>query len=185
MAVVKKSRVPETSHSNPYEISLANLDRFSEELGIDKNDLDTAYERQPDTYFRVADEAARSVSWVDGAKMEYENTKARVDGRIRQELAGVGGKSTETQIASQVSLDDEVQTAFRFYLSWKELATRWDALEKAFRQRSTAIDGLGRLYGASYFVKSGMSIGQNVNREREHKDVRREVGEATTSRSRP
>jgi hypothetical protein len=164
---------------DPYQISLIKLSGSAEKLGIDKNDLDTEFEHQPQDYHAVADEAARTVSWVDGAKMDYENTRALTDGEVRRSMEEEEGrKPTEAQIAARVSLTPTVQTAYRIYLNWKELSGRWDALEKAYRQRASAIEGLARLYGNSYFSKSSVAVGQRTYEDREHSVNRAAASEA-------
>jgi len=152
---------------DPLDGSLAELETFQEALKFDKHGLDDALEIQADIYYRVADKSARAISYLDGAKLRYEEMRAEVDGRIRAELAQEGSgdakakKPTEAQIMHLVSLDDDVMAAHDYFLRWKEAAARWDAMDRAFKQRASAMDSLVRLFAAGYFVRASIASAQN------------------------
>jgi hypothetical protein len=162
--------------ADPYDISEAKLQELEGSISFKKDELDEAYIEQPQLYWRVAQETAMMISWVDAAKMEYDNTRAGVDLAIRQQCADAGVKTTETQIAAQVGLNDDVQTASRNLSRWKTLAALWDGMEKTYRQRLTALDGMTRLANAEWFTRSSSII------DAQHREMRRQASAVSTTR---
>jgi hypothetical protein len=123
------------------------------QLAIDEYDLDKALVRQPQLYFMVASEVAMAISKRDAAKQNLTENEAQADSIIRRKATE---KLTEPEIKARVQLDKNVVEARDEYLELNLAVARWQALERSFDQRMSALKKLVDLYLKNYYVESGL-----------------------------
>lgn len=128
-------------------------------LKIDRYRLDDELVAQPPSYQEAAKARAMAISRRDRARDVRERVKAEAYGRIRTRLESAGSKVTETMIANEMALDEDVQRSESSVRGATQDADLWDALVLAWTQRSYALKDLVQLHVTSYTQSASSSAG--------------------------
>lgn len=123
----------------PAEIPLAELET---ELRIDRNDLESALEMQPDSFFRVAVQATLTSSRRDAAKQRLAELEADKDATLRHDARVADDKVTEKEIESEKRRDPGIKEMQRELLRLNAKLGLISALKDAFIQRSYVLKDL-------------------------------------------
>lgn len=157
------------------------LDSFEHLLRINRNNLDTEIETQPDLFFRASEIAAAAASYRDRAKYDLSIIEASSSQLIRSTDADKG-RVTEGAVKEKITLDGDVRAAGMKFLSWKKAADEWDAMKDAIEQRSRMLRDLANLYAAGYFTITSGGKAQDVNREARAEEARQKMHEKRSER---
>lgn len=128
------------------KVKASPLQKLRESLRIDRDDLDTALEEQPELYFHVAQAAATSVAEADAALLDRDQVIAKNSKEIREGFLNSGEKATEARIQEEITLCPEVQRMRRARVAAGEEAGNWQALKDSYHQRSFMLRELVALY---------------------------------------
>ena len=112
------------------------LAEYRARLRIDRTDLDGCLMEQPELYYHVSEAHALAVAARDRAKLDYEESVAKHDDKVRSRAAEEGERMTDTRTAHRVSLVSEVQALHRKWLVARARVEELLALKEAFQQRS-------------------------------------------------
>jgi hypothetical protein len=124
----------------------SRLDEYRGRLIIDRDDLDTALQQQPELFYHVADALVQAVAERDACKLELEEALAREDKSLRVAAAKTDGKLTEAAIRQQLALVPVIQDLERELLDLKRAADSWQALKEGYTQRSYMLRELVGMY---------------------------------------
>ena len=126
-------------------------ERLRGDLAINREVLDEELISQPHSYFHVGENHARAVSRRDALKQELELEEARLDEEIRENAAAESEKINNDQVKARIHADQSYQRASSKYLRARLRADEWEALKKAWEQRSYVLKDLVGLHIAGYF----------------------------------
>lgn len=169
------------------DMVLESLDRLKElegTLHIDKHDLDEVLVQHPDLYYRVAREASLATSRRDQAKQQAAEAIATADAQVREQAAIDAEKLTEAQVSNRVTLHDLVVEAKRMHQRWATASGHWDALLRAFEQRSYAIKDLCAQWRAGYYTDASGRQARNEASDRLYADDRAALAAARRGETR-
>lgn len=140
---------------------------FKNDVGIDRNSLETECEIHPSLYAFYADGYAEARAERDREKDKLDLVMAQRDSVIRKEAADAGMKTTEAVISSMVAQDKEVleqKDAYR--IACAKIYTL-DAAMGALDHRKSQLDNLVQLWIKSYYsTKSANADGSEANEKR-------------------
>jgi hypothetical protein len=105
-------------------------------LAIDRDDLDSCLEQQPELYHSVALSYEQAVSARDLAKLELEEAQAEIGAEMRTRASDNKERLTEGALDQYVTTHPRVQKLERALLKAKGSTGEWSALKEAFQQRS-------------------------------------------------
>ena len=108
-------------------------------LRIDRNDLDSCLQQQPEAYHHAAEAYILAVAQRDETKLILEELTAELDQGVRATASAAGEKLTESAIQARLTGLPKIQTLTRKLLDAKLEADRWAALKESFQQRSHAL----------------------------------------------
>lgn len=128
------------------KVKISPLQKLRDSLRIDRDDLDTALEEQPELYYHVAQAHATAVAEADAAKLDRDEVLAELDGKIRVAVEARGEKITENKIFQELQLLPLAQEARRARIKAGEVVNDWQALKDAYHQRSFMLRELVALY---------------------------------------
>lgn len=143
--------------TDPFDEQRANL-------AIDPDDLDTCLVEHAELLFHASDEHANAVARRDAAKLDLEETLARLSKRIRGDALEAKEKLTEGAISERLTVLPEIMKLQRAFLKAKHDADRWTALKEGFGQRSFMLTKLVEMYVARYSGSLDRSV--QVDRHR-------------------
>lgn len=122
----------------------------TENLEIDKFNLDDELTNQPSLYFHYASLLVEANDDVIRLKEAIDIAEAQADSRIR-EIATV--KITEAFVKGRVAQDEDVLQAHDRYFNAVKNKNLLEAAVKAFEQRRSSLDNLVRLHTTSYYAE--------------------------------
>ena len=149
---------------------------FDEDLSIDKYRLDEECLSHSSRYAYYSEAQAVAKSNVSKAKDNLEFVTAEANLRIRKEYAEKGEKFTEAVIASQLTLDKDVNEAKSKLREEEEVYARLSVAVQAMETRRSELDNLVKLYCAGYFstVKTDGNVRKGIN-EQVSADIRKNL----------
>jgi hypothetical protein len=160
-----------------------NMDDVNtDDLRIDKDDLDNELVYQAQLYYNVAREYVLAVSQRDQQKESVAIERSLAYERARQELESSGGKVTEAAIASRIELDRSVRSATEKYDKARFSADLRLAAKEAWQQRAFMLRDLASLYVAEYYSQSSVRGGDA--REVQEQGYRRQRARLSEERNR-
>jgi len=145
---------------------------FESKLKVDKNDLDTEWQQNPQLFWRVSNMHARALSDRDSIKVDIGLAEAELYSLFRQkmedELANEDdkkkGRVTDAAIKSRVESSPQMVKLNKQYLKASERANILLALKEGYQQRSYSLKYLSELYTVNYFtVESGGKVRNDAN----------------------
>ena len=151
-------------------------------LAVDKNDLDTGFEQQPDLMFQVAEQCSLAIEDRDTCKLKLEQVVAKLDQQLREEAGD--RKITEAGIARELETMPKVIDLKKELSGLNLQVGLWQALRTSFEQRNDALNGLSRLHAANYFTRSSAKRTDDQYKERQADLARREGGARRTTERR-
>jgi hypothetical protein len=140
------------------------LDRLRGSLMIDKHELDTELQEQPDKFFDAAEAYVKAAARRDYLKDEIKRVDAGLYTYHRKKQEKLG-KATEGSVNSAVLQDATHQEAVAAHLAASEKADLYLALKESFHQRSYMIRDLCALFIAKYYETNSVSGDTGVTRE--------------------
>lgn len=159
--------------SKPREVEPTEKE-LEQGLQIDKNQLDDECASQPEMFHRVAQRLEMAISRRDEAKQDLQEEEARADERVRNFLEQTGGKVTEAEVKSQITLDPKVREAKRQLNALNLEVGQLTASKESYKQRGYALGHLVDLYVSAYFGdtsrierKARVAEGEQVKNTRE------------------
>ena len=131
---------------------MSQLDELRSKLAVHIDALHLDAQEQPDLAYRVGELAAEAKAEARRMRMEYEETKAATDKEVRlfPEKFGVI-KTTESSIASAVTLAPLVKEAHEQMIAADKDADKANALRDAFHHRKSMLQLEGELFMANYW----------------------------------
>lgn len=163
------------------------LERLKGSLLIDKYQLDGEVVQQPVLYQEVADQLSLSVSYRDTAKRRLAEKEAEVAVKIRKVYKDSKPRLTDRQVQEHVATSDIYVEAYKKFLRYKYLTSKWEALRNAYEQRAVMLRVLASLISANYYSSDSISTGatlasagrQAMSRQRQQlKESRNEAKES-------
>ena len=130
---------------------------FQDDLKLDILDLDTAAINQPSLYHEIGSKWAEAVAERDHLKDQLSAVKAEVDELVRKDpdkFGAINGKTTETWIASKVTLHPDVELANCAYQKAVYNVNMLSVAKEALDHRLKALSILTELYKGNYFAAS-------------------------------
>lgn len=112
---------------------------------IDENNLSREFVNQSSLYTYIAVLTAKGESAVKRTKVELEEAEARADDIVRTRFEQAGRKTTESMVASQVTLNPDVMSAKLKYLQAQEEYALLRAMEESLKVRADMLKGIGFL----------------------------------------
>lgn len=144
----------------------------SDNLAIDKNQLDVELMQQSQNFYEVSAQYADAVNRRDTVKKELKEAEAAAYFRVKQALLDAGDKATEAATEARV-LQDEDCIDFREELLAANLEVeQLSALKDAFIQRSYVLKDLVALFISGYFADSAIAKPKNSDKQTEALRVR-------------
>lgn len=124
-----------------------NPDKFTNELEINKHNLDEELVKQPQLYMQWALLCCQATEDKDAAKKDLDLVKAQVEAKIRKKPKryGVDGKLTESLVKTLIVLDPKVQRYDAAYLKAAHEEHALGKMEKAFSMRKSSLESLVQL----------------------------------------
>jgi hypothetical protein len=150
---------------------------MEQNLAIDENALDEAWQSQPESYYKVAKLQALYVSRRDAAKQHLKITEAAADRDIRRGAAQDGEKIAAAEVAKLVELEKDVRQANEQLISAQHSVAVLQALCTAFEQRGKALSGMSSLYTTNYFQRSSAVGGESKVKDHHAETARREMAD--------
>ncbi len=133
------------------------LDRLREQLLISKHELDKEVSRQPVLYQEVAEQVAVTTSYRDAAKKRLAETEASVARKIRLIHRESKTRFTDRQVQDEIVGTVTYIKAYKRFLRYKLLTSRWEALRNAYEQRAMMLRTMAQLYSAQYYSSGSIS----------------------------
>ncbi len=156
---------------------ISKLERFRSYLAIDRNDLDSCCEKQPELFYHVAEELAQAVASKDATKLKLEELEATTAKRLRQAATDNDEKITEVLLKQRLTIQSDVKALQQELLAAQERVGTWMALRDAFTQRSFMLRELVPMYlarlssssvsGARYDIAETNRVRANAERARQ------------------
>jgi hypothetical protein len=140
-------------------------ERWTDQVRIDKDNLDEELIHQPALYQSVGEAMAEAVSNRDFADAELNRLCAETSLYIRQHPGEFPFKLTEDSIASAVLTNPQVVEARTAYLNAKKHAQLMTNTLSVFERRHGVLENLVRLYLSGYFMDASAS---NLDARTEH-----------------
>lgn len=147
------------------------------DLAIDENALDEAWQNQAESYYKIAKITALIVSRRDAAKQNLKIEEARADRDIRHMAAQAGDKIAAAEVSKLVDLEKPVMRANEQLLALQHAVLVTQALCTAFEQRGKALNGMSSLYTTSYFQRNSAVGGEHRVKDYEAERNRRGMAE--------
>ncbi len=148
-------------------------DELHNKLRIDKHDLDSEVEQQPELYGEVAEASALSKSQVESLEEQIKELEADLDTQARADADTEGNRITENAIKAIIASDKDRKSMVIKLLNAHHLQRRLEALTTSFRHRSYALRDMVDLYLASYYSSRSAS---GMREERKEAEVDRITG---------
>ncbi len=126
----------------------------SEDLRLDKMNLDLELEKQASLYFQYSEEYAKEKGLVDQARLQLDLQRAEVGLGARENPKDYGFKLTADAIVDLVANDSEVKNLNEIYISHRERFVMLERLLSAFEMKAKALDKLTQLYLSGYFQQN-------------------------------
>ena len=161
-----------------YEPRNNNLERFRQQLVIDKDDLDQCLMNQPELVWHVADAHSLAVAEFDAAKLDLEIAEAEEAQKIRDHAAKMEEKITEGGVKEELTLIKRIQTLRRDNIERKRIVAEWAGLKEAFDNRKYML----REIVPMYLSKFGTGTITPRPRDALAENVRQRAGEARARR---
>lgn len=112
------------------------IEQLKDRLVIERDALSDCLIKQPQLKYEVASAYVQAVSMRDAAKLELEETHARLDKAIRADADATGAKITEARIQQEINLDPKHRAKRQELLELQEQADQLQALRDAYTDRS-------------------------------------------------
>jgi len=145
-------------------------------LKIDKLDLDTEIERQPEILDRIIERSVLATSQRDFAKTALDRVGVNLDRAIRKKFQDK--KPTESEIRNRITRHPEYQKAEDEYLRLKHEADLWSGHREAFKSRSYALRDLVEIFVSGYRERATMSADVNRAEDRRAERNRQRMSES-------
>lgn len=129
-------------------------DAFERDHKIDPNELDVECARQPETFFRWAEQSVDAKGEVDRLKLQLEVLEARLELKIRKDPGryALGEKTTEGAIKARVKIDDDYLELHKRYHKAKDESALLDKAVMAMEMKKRMLEVLVTLHGQNYFA---------------------------------
>ena len=148
----KKTKTRKVTEWPTYNLELRfDPDELHHKLRIDKHDLDSEVEQQPELYGEVAEASALSKSEVESLEEQIKELEADLDTQARADAETEGDRITENAIKAIIAGDKDRKSMVIKLLNARHLQRRLEALTTSFRHRSYALRDMVDLYLASYY----------------------------------
>ena len=145
----------------------------SDDLRINRNDLDGEVVRQPELLYAAAEAHALAVSKRDHAAKKLDEVRAIVDHDVRELLNIDGEKYTEKMVTSAVDVTPDFLDAQSRSLKAKRTADLASALRDAFHQRAFVLRDLVSLYVSGYYSDASIGAASRAGNSDARNDDRR------------
>lgn len=152
-------------------------EELSESLPFSKHDLDEAILQHSELYFATSEQYAVACSLRDEAKKLMEETYAKSNIRIRDQLSNDGKKVTEDFIKQLTLLDEEYKEATNKFLKCKLTADLWGILKESYSSRGYMIKEIAELWRASYFSTTAITSSSTVSGDLQYEAARALISE--------
>lgn len=170
---IKKPKAKTTEWPS-YKLELRfDPDELRQCLKIDKHDLDSEVEQQPELYGEVAEAASLSKSQVESLEEQIKELESLLDSGIREDAITEDERITENAIKSIIAADETRKEMVIKLLNARHLQRRLEALTTSFRHRSYALRDMVDLFLASYYSSRSAS---GMREDRKEAEVDRLTG---------
>ena len=139
-----------------------DISEFEAALQIDRHNLDTEIERQPNLYYEVASEAARAISRRDQIDKNLKYVEAELDGKIRRKFDKNNKSFTEAMVKATILKHDDHKEATKKLIIARRNAEIVGALRDAFRQRSYMLRDLVELHISGYYTSASIGGSSSI-----------------------
>lgn len=119
---------------------------------VDRDRLDEEWERQPGTFFRLAERLAKAEADMERAKAALELAEATLQKEVRRDPAGYGvDKVTDKSVEAAVLSCGSYRKAVEAYIEAKYDRDVTRAAVTALDHKKAALERLVSLHGQNYF----------------------------------
>lgn len=159
---------------------------YEADIKIDRDDLDSELERQPELYGKVALDHALVISRRDELEADWKDVRSTAEINIREQAAENGEKITEARVRAEVDSSKDVKEARKRFMQAKASVDRLAALKDAYSQRAFILKDLCNLWIAGYYTTSSVKGGDGPRevRSQDHDERRELLAQARRKRNR-
>lgn len=155
------------------------LQRYKQQLLIDKDNLDGELVHQSAYYFAVSEILTQARAERDASKTEMDE----VLGEVKADLFHNDPKLADTKATAMAKADPDYIKAVDAKVDMDRIVGQWEAMQEAVKSRGYMLRQLADLYVANYY--SPTSAGESAQEKRQKAASRRERSEqAPAPRSR-